>query len=118
MGYTYDVKHNSIIVCPYTGIQIKRLYDLAKQKKGESNNYSNYKWTDGYLIMLDLGKMKKYEIYISEGTPDHPFLIKVKKKYHCANFESVFKLGSHCMNWSPDTIIGLTKIQHEQMGNI
>ena len=107
MGYTFYDDTNTLVICPYTGLQITRIFNKTKEDKGETFDNNNYTWTTGYLGVSGGTVNKTYDVYFSSDHPEFKYLIKVNQKYNDYEFENIFGLGSNCSRWSPNTIIGV-----------
>ena len=115
MGYTYRTKSNTLIVCPYTGLQIVRVYNSGDRKAGKADPYDNCDWRDGFLVLGDGCKSGKFAVKIAipvEGD-DSPYslLVRTIQPYQSATFEQFFKFGCKCAGYFQLTTVGVTKQQ-------
>lgn len=70
MGYTYNKKENSIVVCPFTGFKLKNLID----DKG------TYNWNEGTIKVFSSNSSVDLKIFISEDHSEYPLIIKPAKE--------------------------------------
>lgn len=95
MGFTYK---NNIIHVDGRGFTILTV---------SNEELSNNEWVKGTLKIIDLGRYKNYEVYISKGNADYQLFIKPSKKYECKLFEDIFEFKPKCSNYTNDRIIGI-----------
>ena len=105
--YTFNRDTNTLTINSESGIKIRDIYTHSMAEKGEQFNHTGHKWIEGTLCASDLSKMKRYEVFFSFNHPEHNIIIRVKKPYHDAKFESIFNLGFQCQYWTNNTTIGI-----------
>ena len=96
--YTFHPTTNMIEIDPYKGMQIKRL-----------SNDSSGEWTNGDLVISDMGKINNFTVSlcVNDKDPKYPIKIRPAKKYDSYTFEQFFGFGCHCDGYSTKTTIGV-----------
>ena len=91
-------KYENNIISVDNGITISTLFNEKKE---------DYKWTEGFLRISDLGKYKTYNVYISDNHKDYPLILRPRERYECRIFEDVFGFNSHCRDYDENRIISI-----------